>query len=250
MSNRTQIERRVVQAAEKALFDHHYVSAVDVLINMGLLQPVHVQDWRKGSIPFLEQVIQGNLNKITFTMKCFRSWAREKGLKPSQTQYLARTSGPKRELRFSKSGDPQIEAAYQTHYISPLLSEKKQQRLQEKSSQPPELVVFLTVKDSVCSRCKKELPRGSFLLMEASLPLCMNCAGLNELIFLPSGDPGLTRYAKKISNKSAVVVKFSRTRKRYERQGIFVEVEALEKARNRNGLDDLNLPIAKARGFW
>jgi hypothetical protein len=126
MSNRVQIEQRVLQAAEQILAHQQYVSAIDILIHMKLFQPVHVQDWKKGRIPFLERVIQGNLSKITHTMKCFRSWANKKGLKPSQTEYLARTSGPKRKLQFSKSGDPQIEAAYRTHYISPLLSEKKQ----------------------------------------------------------------------------------------------------------------------------
>jgi hypothetical protein len=98
---------------------------------MKLLQPVHVDDWRKGRIPYLEKVIQGNLGKITFCMKCFRAWTKEKGLKPSPTVYLARTSGTKRELRFSVSGNPEIEHSYRTHYISPVLSEIKQKKLQE-----------------------------------------------------------------------------------------------------------------------
>lgn len=45
---------------------------------------------------------------------------KEKGLKPSPTVYLARTSGPKRELRFSVSGNLEIEQSYRTHYISPV----------------------------------------------------------------------------------------------------------------------------------
>ena len=162
-------------------------------------------------------------------MKCFRSWAHEKGLKPRETVCLARTSGPKRELRFSKSGNSQIEKAYRTHYISPILTEKKQQRLKEKWEKSPELVVFLTVRNSQCFQCKKELSRGSFLLMEADRPLCLKCARLSEVVFFPRGDSQLTRNAKKNSKKSAVVVQFSRTRKRYERQGILVEKQALEK---------------------
>ena len=66
--------------------------------------------------------------------------------------------------------------------------------------------------------------------MEGDGPLCMDCVDFNHLVFLPSGDAALTRRAKKASGLSAVVVRFSRARKRYERQGILVEPEALEQA--------------------
>jgi hypothetical protein len=46
-------------------------------------------------------------------------------------------------------------------------------------------------------------------------------------VFLPSGDTALTRRATKASSLSAVVVRWSRSRKRYERQGVFVEEPAL-----------------------
>lgn len=58
--------------------------AIDGLIGMGLLQPVHVQDWKKGKILYLEKVIQDNLHKISHAMNCFRKWAEQKGLKPSE----------------------------------------------------------------------------------------------------------------------------------------------------------------------
>ncbi|MEQ0599595.1 DUF2293 domain-containing protein, partial [Mycobacterium tuberculosis] len=58
------------------------------------------------------------------------------------------------------------------------------------------------------------------------------CADLGHLVFLPSGDAALTRRAKRASRLSAVVVRWSRARKRYERQGILVEAEALERAEN------------------
>lgn len=66
--------------------------------------------------------------------------------------------------------------------------------------------------------------------MEDAGPLCMRCADLDHLVFLPSGDAALTRRARKRSRLSAVVVRFSRARKRYERQGILVEEAALERA--------------------
>jgi len=45
-------------------------------------------------------------------------------------------------LRFSKSGNPSIERAYRTHWVSPQLSERKRQRLAERQSRPPDLVVI------------------------------------------------------------------------------------------------------------
>src|SRR5205807_9776139 len=68
------------------------------------------------------------------------------------------------------------------------------------------------------------------LIMEASEPVCMDCAELDHLVFLASGDAALTRRAKVASRLSAVVVRFSRSRRRYERQGILVEEDALERA--------------------
>jgi hypothetical protein len=53
---------------------------------------------------------------------------------------------------------------------------------------------------------------------------------MDHLVFLPSGDAALTRRAKAGSRLSAVVVRFSRARGRYERQGILVEERALERA--------------------
>jgi hypothetical protein len=53
---------------------------------------------------------------------------------------------------------------------------------------------------------------------------------MDHLVYLPAGDAALTRRAKKASGLSAVVVRFSRTRRRYERQGILVEEAALEQA--------------------
>lgn len=225
--NRAHINKRVVQVAESTLCHQQYVRPVDILMGIGYLQSVHLQDWRKGKIPYLESVIQANLGKISFTMKCFRAWAHQKGLKPSQTAYLVRTRGPKKDLQFSKSGNPKIEEAYRTHYVSPLLGERKQGKLKEKLEKPPELVAFIIIKDRQCSLCQKDLGKGSFLFMEADQPLCMKCAGFDHLVFLPSGDAQLTRKAKKYSATCLVVVKFSRTRKRYERQGILVEEGAL-----------------------
>ena len=58
----------------------------------------------------------------------------------------------------------------------------------------------------------------------------MACADLAHLVFLPSGDAALTRRAGRYSTLKAVLVRFSRSRNRYERQGILVEESALARA--------------------
>src|SRR2546425_5890861 len=98
------------------------------------------------------------------------------------------------------------------------------------SSEAKDLVVFDILRESKCADCGKELLGGDFLFMEGERPLCLTCADLDHLVYLPRGDSALTRRARKHSALSAVVVRFSRTRKRYERQGVLVEESALEQA--------------------
>jgi hypothetical protein len=242
-----EFEQRVVRAAEAALSRQQYVSAIDVLCGMGLLAPSHVDSWRKGRVDYLERVIQGNLHKISSSMEIFRRWARERGLKPSETRYVRGARAETIALQFSKSGDPAIEQSYSTHYVSPSLSELKQQRLQEKLSEAQKPVAFEILRDAQCSECGAEMAQGSFLLMEAEQPLCLACAGIDDLEFLAAGDTALTRRATKHSNRAIVVVRFSRSRKRYERQGILVESAALEKAELECLEDAEERAVARAR---
>ena len=95
-----------------------------------------------------------------------------------------------------------------------------------------DIVVFELIgrKESQCSECQDELSKGRFLTVENGKGLCMECADLDHLAWLPSGDAALSRRAKKYSKLWAVVVKFSRARGRYERQGLLVEEEALAQA--------------------
>jgi hypothetical protein len=90
--------------------------------------------------------------------------------------------------------------------------------------------VFWIIRDSVCAECGEELGKGHFIRMEAERPLCLACADLDHLVFLPRGDAALTRRASRYSTLRAVVVRFSRSRKRYERQGALVEEAALTRA--------------------
>ena len=80
-----------------------------------------------------------------------------------------------------------------------------------------DLKVFISHQDSTCDECHEHLGHGAWItLVEGKGALCFSCADLDHLIFLPSGDAGLTRRAGKYSTLSAVVLKWSRARKRYE----------------------------------
>jgi hypothetical protein len=223
----SKLEQRVVRVAEAALAERKFVTAIDVLVGVGWLERRRVDEWQQGRVDCLERVVIASLGKISTAMQCFRRWAQARGLEPSETAYVSRTRD-RRTLRFSKSGDPEIERAYSTHWVSPGLSERKRARLAERQSRPPDLVVVSPVKDWSCSVCGTD--DGGWLIMDDSGPVCLTCADMEHLVFLPSGDAALTRRAKAASGLSAVVVRFSRSRGRYERQGILAEEGALERA--------------------
>ncbi|HXN48892.1 MAG TPA: hypothetical protein VN893_19735, partial [Bryobacteraceae bacterium] len=245
--NEQALKERVIRAAEAALADHQYVSATDVLVGMGLLAPSNLEEWRKGRVDFLELVVQGNPTKVSSAMAIFHRWAQIRELRPSQIRYVRETRAGIVDLQFSVSGDPDIEKSYRTHYVSPALSERKQQQIGEKLSRAPEPVVFQILRDSECSECGTEIDKGELLFMEAGQPLCLPCSGLGDLEYLERGDAALTRRASKHSARKAVVVRFSRSRGRYERQGILVESAAVEKAEQECAVDAADRAVARAK---
>ncbi|MCE5231240.1 DUF2293 domain-containing protein [bacterium] len=96
---------------------------------------------------------------------------------------------------------------------------------------PQELKVFISNRDSTCDECGEHLGHGAWITLAGEKgALCLSCADLDHLVFLQPGNAALTRRARKASVLSAVVLKWSRARKHYERQGILVEAEALESA--------------------
>ena len=100
-----------------------YAAPVDVLMEIGVLPKQKYEEWRFGKIPYLEQVCTCNLRKLSVIMGQIRRYAQKTGLKPSFCYY--KRWGVKKKhghrpvilLRFSKSGKPEIEKAYATHYV-------------------------------------------------------------------------------------------------------------------------------------
>jgi hypothetical protein len=97
--------------------------------------------------------------------------------------------------------------------------------------QSTDLKVFITTRESSCDECGEDLGRSAWItLAEEKGAFCLSCADLDHLVFLPAGDAALTRRSRKHSTLVAVVLRWSRARKRYERQGLLVEEAALEQA--------------------
>ena len=94
-----------------------------------------------------------------------------------------------------------------------------------------DLKVFITTQESSCDECGEDLGRRVWITLAGERgALCLSCADLDHLIFLPSGNAALTRRSRKYYTLLAVVLKWSRARKRYERQGLLVEKSGLERA--------------------
>jgi hypothetical protein len=95
-----------------------------------------------------------------------------------------------------------------------------------------DLVVFILRRaTSTCGECGRDLHKGNLIRLQGEKgALCLECADLDHLEFLPRGDAAITRRSTKYSKLWAVVVEWSRSRKHYERQGILAEPAAIERA--------------------
>jgi hypothetical protein len=94
-----------------------YISYVDVFMKLGYLHPKDYENWRRKRVPYLEKVIKVNLGSINFVMKAIRKNSLNGKLKPSWTAYKSWGKGRKIDLRFSKSGDENVEKLYATHFV-------------------------------------------------------------------------------------------------------------------------------------
>ena len=100
------------------------------------------------------------------------------------------------------------------------------------------ILVFPSQGEGDCAHCAAPLYRSAFVTFKNDTIACMKCGGLENLEFLPSGNTALTRRANALSAVKYVVMKFSRARKRYERQGILARPEILDQARRECEADE------------
>ena len=117
--NNKELHQKVNSAMYSLIKQKGIASPVEVLIEMGVLSKEDCERWRFGKIDYLERVCKINLSKLSTINHEIRVFARKNDLKASWTFYKRwGCKGKKIKLRFSKSGDEQIERSYATHYVS------------------------------------------------------------------------------------------------------------------------------------
>ncbi|MGM0881814.1 MAG: hypothetical protein ACQEXQ_12370 [Bacillota bacterium] len=116
--NRQELNKKVRHTMNQLIHEKGYASPLDLFVKMGKISSKLVEEWRFGRIPYLERVLHGNLGQLSFIMAKYREIARELDLKESYTAYMRWGKGPKQPLRFSKSGDANVEKHYSTHFVA------------------------------------------------------------------------------------------------------------------------------------
>jgi hypothetical protein len=218
----SRLGQRVADAARLALDERGYVTPLDVLVGIRWLHESHPRLWRQERLATIEEIAQVDLVHLTDAVRLLGIWAHEKGLTAIEVEYRS-TSKERRPLRFTRQADPDLERSLRTHWAPP----GGREEVARQPSRPTPPVAIAPLREWTCRDCGGT---GDLLVMDGPGPLCLTCADLDHLVFLPAGDAALTRRATKGSTLSAVVVRFSRSRKRYERQGILVEEAALDAA--------------------
>lgn len=107
---------RIRNSMDKQIEEKGFVTVVDTFIDIGILEKLHYEKWRKGQVLYLEKVCKVNLNKLSEIIKEIYKYSKELDLKESFTFYKKYGKG-KVKLRFSKSGQDNIEKRYATHFI-------------------------------------------------------------------------------------------------------------------------------------
>ncbi len=127
---------RVVRAVAKILIRSDKVAPVEILLEMGNLNKKNLNAWQKGQVPYLERVFEGSLSKANRILRIIGFHVHDLNMVPQKTVYLQHGKGKNRILRFSKSGDRNIEEAYSRHYIWNQSQEKKRQILAKYMPEP------------------------------------------------------------------------------------------------------------------
>jgi len=107
---------------------------------------------------------------------------------------------------------------------------------EDNEKKSPANAVFALSRASRCHGCDAKLPVDEIVKLNSKSKdetevFCRKCAGLEDFEILRSGNAQVTRLAKKYSKEHFVIMKWSELWKTYERQGLLVQPDALERAR-------------------
>ena len=114
---------KVVRATARILKRSDVISPVEILLQMGNLEPKDHEAWCRGQVLYLERVFQGSLSKANRILRIIGFHAHDLNMVPSQ--HIYRQKGKNIALRFSKSGNPSLKKAYTRHFKWNQSQEKK-----------------------------------------------------------------------------------------------------------------------------
>ena len=84
--------------------------------------------WRNGKIRYFEKIFQGTLPKANRILRIIEYYAHDLNMIPRHHKYWRKGKIP---LRFSKSGEPNLEKAYSRHFKWNQSQEKKQELIEK-----------------------------------------------------------------------------------------------------------------------
>lgn len=140
--NEKELAGKVHSSVYRQCKERGFAAPVDVLMDLGVLSKKDYNDWRFGKVPYLERVCNINLRKLSSINREIRIFAAKSGYKPSFTYYkrwgVKKKHGSRHTipLRFSKTGDPQIERAYATHYVDVKRAEELKKGREDAKTEP------------------------------------------------------------------------------------------------------------------
>lgn len=116
--NITDLEKNIKRIISELSDEKGYICSIDVLLGLEYLSKTDYEKWRNGQVEYLEEICQTNLSKLTTINQIIRQVAKKMNLEPSLTVYTKYGKGTRQRLRFSKSGNIDIEKAYSTHLLN------------------------------------------------------------------------------------------------------------------------------------
>lgn len=116
--NNTDLRNKIKIIGGKIIEEKGYLTSIDILLKLDYLSEKDYENWRFGKVEYLEKVCSVNLKKLSTINKTIKEISGQWNLKQSWTAYNKYGKVKKIRLRFSKSGNEQIEQAYATHYIN------------------------------------------------------------------------------------------------------------------------------------
>lgn len=116
--NNADLEKNIKRIISELSDGKGYICSIDVLLGLKYISKTDYEKWRNGQVEYLEKICQTNLSKLTTINQIIRQVAKKMNLEPSLTVYTKYGKGTRQKLRFSKSGNIDIEKAYSTHFLN------------------------------------------------------------------------------------------------------------------------------------